>query len=277
MISSKHLKTALRALFWLAPSVLTILSFAIFSCIDENTALVRARILLVGGDYEAAHEALSGLADSLWVGESAGAGLTVCEILLTEETPTGVVDLDLEPFAPRLLMMRDLRSGEYRRCLRLASLARASGLAWANLYEAAALAESGKLEDAYTLWAGFPEIRKSTFLGRRLAEALELRNDNISVIVRDRNGEFVGTLDSSVAFSDVRGLVPLLLPRAVLSELAPADGAAGLRISTDLDLSIMVYQILDLIYNIVPDSAFHVSYFYISENMMGKIKVFGEV
>jgi peptidoglycan glycosyltransferase len=135
-----------------------------------------------------------------------------------------------------------------------------------ELYAAAVALERGHEEEARRLAAATRVPLTSRAVGRRLAEALELRELGSGAVVRDRHGELVGWLDGEGLLTLADGIDPLLLPpfRETASRrrrAAPeptegipfwlpaasareAMGAGGLRLTLDLELARLAREAL---------------------------------
>ncbi len=230
-----------RVILWLLPALLAVASWPALLFVGEETELRKARTLLLAGDEEGASAAFERLRDSLLAGARARAGLAVCGALAAGAEPgvsaPGAPEVDAAPFSLPLLMMREMRAGRFERCLALAGLAEAWGEPTAGLFRAAALLETERDDEAAVIWRTLRPPLRLTMLGRRLGQALELRRAGAVTIVRDHGGRLAGIIDASGVFGDLEGLVPELIPPAVVEELARAGGAAGRSLSIDLELS----------------------------------------
>jgi peptidoglycan glycosyltransferase len=109
------------------------------------------------------------------------------------------------------------------------------------LYVAALAFERGREEEAAVVASAAPLAWREP--GRRLAEALAARAAGAHV-VRDRNGELVGTREREGHFVPASGLDGALVPEPVIAALAqqpPAD----LRLTLDLSLSRLAASALE--------------------------------
>jgi hypothetical protein len=189
----------------------------------------------------------------------AEAGLALAQGLNGGSPDGGLALADIRRFEPIALLDRALEREDLRGARATAELLLRAGHPLGPLYAGAVALERGEAEEARRLAAASPVPLASRALGRHLAQALALRANGASAIVRDRRGMLVGTLDAKGRLTLAEKLDPLLLPPfreaaprrrrlAVQPEptvpfwLPPAEARAaartgGLRLALDLDLA----------------------------------------
>lgn len=232
------IKRFLRILLWLVPLAAVAAWLVAEGAISEQAELQRAFTSLVFGETERAHAEFERFQDSLWYGREARFGLALCAAIDGEEDEFDAGDIpESMPVSLSLLMARELRSGDFAACRRLAGMAEVAGEKTAPLYLAASSLELGDREAATASWALVSKAMRATLTGRRYAQAAGLLERGAVSIVRDRRGELVGQLDGSGAFLFAEGVEPDLVPATIIDELTEWETPAGVRLGIDLQLS----------------------------------------
>lgn len=129
-----------------------------------------------------------------------------------------------------------MRSRRYDAALALARMAAEAGDASGLPYQGAALVELGRDADARALVAAHPEAFGVPGLGREVAQVLALRAEGPAVIVRDRAGRPLGSVDAAGRFRPADGVPREWVPPLALRELRPG-AAPGARLAMDLVMS----------------------------------------
>ena len=226
----------------------------------------RGRERLLGGDPAAAEAAF--VHARRWPGTArrAAAGLALARARggqLSEESPARA---DLAEFEPGAVMEASLGLDGLAAARATAELLLRTRHPLGELYAAAVALERGHEEEARRLAAASRVPLTSRAVGRRLAEALDLRELGSGAVVRDRRGELVGWLDGEGLLTLADGIDPLLLlpfretasrrrraapeptqgipfwlPEAGARE---AMGTGGLRLTLDLELARLAREAL---------------------------------
>ncbi|MCG6921137.1 MAG: hypothetical protein LJF15_08650 [Acidobacteria bacterium] len=223
-----------------------------------GAAVEEGRERLLAGEPRAAEAAFRHA--RRWPGTAARAesGLALARALrghLTDPAPTLAA---LDPFAPVALLDLALDREDLGGARAISALLLRAGHPLGPLYAGAVALEQGRSDEASRLAAASPVPLASRAVGRRLAQALELRAAGSSAVVRDRRGALVGGLDAEGRLALAEGLDPLLLPpfrdtaprrrRPPEPEVAApfwlpsaearaATRTGGLRLALDLDLA----------------------------------------
>lgn len=239
----------IRIALWCA---LAVIAFGLFLSVTLHTdaiALSAARVRLFDGDHRGAANAFLGLRGSWWVGKDAETGLIISLILAGERDAqiSGSVHRDaaIGPFALPLLLKQQLSAGDYPRLHRLARFGSLFDLPAARLFEAAALVEMGRTEEAAVAYAATPDAVRATPLGRAVAEVLPLLEEGAVCIVRDRDGRILGWTTTEGTFHGAAPEMREYLQPVYLHAVTREAGAHGLRLALDLDLSRMARSLLD--------------------------------
>lgn len=200
-------------------------------------AVETGRERLLAGDVAAARIAF--LDAQRWPATSraARAGLAVADAL--QGLPPGEVldSSDLVLLRSRVLLEGLLGRGDLGGARALAQVMLRAGDPLGPLYAAAIALERGDDDDARQIAKRSPTPLSSHPLGREIERALDARSRGARALVRDRNGELVGTLtaDGSVELADT------VDPRLVLAPLGqvrwPEGTTGGVRLTLDLGLS----------------------------------------
>jgi hypothetical protein len=222
-------------------ALLTALSAAI--ALPAHVGIEEGRERLLAGDAAAAAAAFARA--SRWPPDAprAEAGRALARAIRGD--PPGSVSrpTELLTFEPIALVEAALDRGDRGAATALADLTQRAGHPLGAVYAAALAFERGDVARAWALVATSRAPLAARRLGRELQQALERREAGGVTLVRDRNGELVGSLDASGRFALVDGLDPRLVPP--ISGLLPvrpspprADApGSGLRLTVDLDLA----------------------------------------
>ena len=209
----------------------------------QDVTLAEGRRLLLEGDFTGAAAAFERLQGSSRLGPQARAALTVARA-------AGDDSGRLEPIAPadakaaidaagvpmRPLLDGAMRNRRYRAALALGRLAAEGGDPSGLVYQAAAHVEGGRDDDARALLDAHPDAFRAPGLGREVAQVLALRARGPAVIVRDRAGRLLGSVDGAGQFEAASGVPKEWVPPLALRELRPGSNA-GARLAIDLALS----------------------------------------
>ena len=209
---------------------------------ENRSELARVQSLSMTASWPWVVERLSDLEGRFGTSAGARAGGAIVRALLEdgslEEDPLADGGLplgQLESYPLRALLERSLEERRFEGCLRLVDLLRRSGLGGFNTYEAAALLELRRIDEARTVDLSGAD---GTRLGRRLADLLD-QADLDRVPIRDRRGRLLGTLGAQGEgeFVAAKGVDETLVPRIALAGVADLDPTGGVRLTIDLDLS----------------------------------------
>jgi peptidoglycan glycosyltransferase len=223
-------------------------ALASVTAFHAQAAAERGRERLLAGDAAGAETSLAAARRWPAAAARAEAGLALARALRGER-PVGVSHpSELLAFEPIALLEAALDRGDLGAGVTLADLARQAGHPLAPLYGAAIALERGDEATARRLLATSPVPTVARGLGRRLEEALARRDAGAAVLVRDRRGELVGTVDPEGRFSIADGLDPLLVPSLSAWLAAPPPRAeafaSGFRLTLDLDLARLAFDAL---------------------------------
>jgi hypothetical protein len=127
--------------------------------------------------------------------------------------------------------------------LRIAELPGAVREPLLPVYQAAALIELGRFDEARALEQKAHAVFAGRDLGRRVSEALEVHTQGGGLVVRDRRGRLIGARGEDGSLRAARPETPPWLPAPALEQLRTADGA-GLRLSIDLDVAAVAERAL---------------------------------
>ncbi len=233
-------------MLWAAP--LLILGAAVIGVrvARQQADLAGAINLLHEGETAAAQEILEPYRDSPWGWRPARAGLVLCHALAgTRSSAMEVVPCaDLAPFNLPRLLETTLRQRRLEATLRLARVAWDCNQPLATVYEAAALLELGRDDEARKRLEGNQELFRSRGIGKRTVEALELRDAGAATVVRDGRGELAGSLDAAGELTTAAGVPAAWLPRALPPLLRATPAGEGLRLSIDFRLTQLALRAL---------------------------------
>lgn len=188
--------------------------------------------------WAATERRLEDLSGRLGTSSSARTGLRLVRAALGEGEAIDSEPLDLVSLAryPVLgLLERTLEERRFEGCLRLVNLLRASGVGRFDQYEAAALLELRRIDEARAVDLGGAS---ATRLGRRLAGLLA-QDDLERVPVRDRHGRLLGTLGpgGEGELLAAEGVDRTLIPRLALEGVPALAPTGGVRLTLDLEMS----------------------------------------
>jgi transpeptidase family protein len=219
----------------------------------HDQGLAEGRRLLAEGDFAGAAERFDGLTDSGRVGTRARAGLAVARAAgddATSATFAGADEarstIDAAGVPIRPIAEAALRAGRHHSAIALGRLLAAAGDAEGAAYEAAALVEMGRDEQARALAASRPEAFGGG-LGAEVAAVLDVLSRGGVTIVRDRAGRLLGGATASGALVPAAGIAPEWIPRRALLPLTRAGGDApvpGIRLALDLERTKMAAEAL---------------------------------
>ena len=165
----------LRALIWLVPLAAAVVWLVAEGAISERAELQRAFTSLVFGETDRAGAEFERLRGSLWCGGEARFGLAASRAIDSTEEDASESELpESMPVSLSLLMARELRSGDFAACRRLAGIAGAAGDKTASLYVAVSSLELGDHEAADASWEQVSEAMRATRTGKRYAQATAL-------------------------------------------------------------------------------------------------------
>jgi hypothetical protein len=209
----------------------------------HDAALASGRRLLLEGDFAGAAAAFAPLQDSSRVGHQARAGLTVARAAGDDGSAAAAIApadaraaLEASGVPLRPLLDGAMRERRYGAALALGRLAAEGGDPSGLPYQAAALVESGRDDDARALLDAHPDVFRTPGLGRELAQVLALRAGGPVVVVRDHAGRLLGRVDGSGQFEAASGVPQEWVPPLALRDLRPGK-AAGARLTIDLGAS----------------------------------------
>lgn len=204
---------------------------------ENRSELASVQSLSASASWPWVDERLSDLEGRFGTSGAARAGRAIVHAVL-EEGPLADGGLSLrilESYPLRALLERSLEERRFEGCLRLLELLRRSGLYGFNAYEAAALLELRRIDEARAV-----ELSNAgaTRLGRRLTDLLG-QADLDRVPIRDRRGRLLGTLgaEGEGEFVAAEGVDETLVPRIALAGVADLDPTGGVRLTIDLELS----------------------------------------
>ena len=219
--------------------------------ISQNRGeLSDVRGLMVEESWNWSRERLAALTLRTGTGTTARAGMAVVSAL-TEDGPAPDPKAlpgwqELAYFPLDSLLQRAFRERRFEGCLRLVDLAERSGAGLFREYEAAALLELRRIEEARAIDLG---EGRNTLLGRRLEELLASGRDLERVPIRDRRGVLLGTVSSQGGdFVPEAGIDEVLVPRFAIQQLAALDLSGGVSLTIDIELSRMALQALGRYY-----------------------------
>ena len=193
---------------------------------------------LLSGDLQRARTVLALYPGWLDLEGDARAGLLLARVGIGAEAgdPSGLV-----PEGVLLPLMESaLARGDARAAERFARVGLALGDAWSPSYLAAAQVELGLLDEARRTLESIPHRYGIAALVETTLRSIE---DGASTQLFDRRGRPLGWLTPEGEFRPASGGRSELIPLAVL-ETIPAAASAGLRLSTDLDLSRLALEAL---------------------------------
>ena len=207
----------------------------------HDAAVAEGRRLLLEGDFAGAGARFEPVLDSSRVGAQARAGLVVAR------TAAGEAAADISPADARATVdasgmhFRPLLDGamlarRYAAARDLARLAAEGGETWGRAYQAAALVELGRDDEARALAAAHADVFATPGLGPAVSQVLALRAVGPAVIVRDRSGRLLGSVSDSGRFQAAAGVPREWVPALALRGLRPGS-TAGARLTIDLPLS----------------------------------------
>jgi hypothetical protein len=206
----------------------------------QDAALAEGRRLLLEGDFAAAAASFEPLQGSSRVGPAARGGLIVARTAAPDSAATSPADakaaIDAAGVQVRPLLDGAMRNRRHGAALALGRLAADGGDATGFLYQAAALVESGRDDDARALVAAHPDVFRGPGLGREISQVLALRSAGPAIVVRDRAGRLLGKVDDAGRFEAIDGVPKEWVPPRALRDLRPG-ATAGARLAIDLGLS----------------------------------------
>jgi hypothetical protein len=215
---------------------------------DARRSFRHALSLLGDHNIKKAHQLFTQLASSFWVGKRAGLGCKITGAILKEEA----LDIELPGkkeglidgyYLPRL-MERLYRTADFDTCIRLADIGRTYGSKAAELYLSAALLEKGQLDKAFEFFSGLSGEYRFSILGKRLEETFDLMHAGAQKIVRDRNGELLGTVDSDNVFNYYKPGYRQLIQPVFIRQILKNNRSRGIRLSMDLEISRLALESL---------------------------------
>ncbi len=211
--------------------------------------LSEASSMLVEGEGAEAGVLLAELKRSPWTGAAACAGLELAAALTGEAAAVEAWrDFDPSAFPVPLIIRTAFERGEFPAALRLTALAERLGVRTVPLVTAAAWIEAGKLDRALELDS--LDLKLPGAMARRTAHHLETPEEQGGVLLRDRDGRPLGTLETGRSGEpeeagrlELRhGVRPELVPRAVTGAVTEHPPAGSLRLTLDLELSRAAYD-----------------------------------
>ena len=218
----------------------------------ENRAELRwVASLTAVADWDGVERRLHDLSGRLGTRSAGRAGLALVSAIRAEDSASSTIEgldaEDLRPYPALALLERALEERRFEGCLRLVRLLRASGLAGFETYEAAALLELRRIDEARAVELGAAESR--TRLGRSLAGLLA-QDDLERVPIRDRRGRLLGTLGPGGKgdLQPAEGVDPSLIPRIALEGVPQLEPTGGVRLTLDLEVSRQAQQALGRYY-----------------------------
>jgi hypothetical protein len=207
----------------------------------HDAAVAEGRRLLLEGDFAGAAAEFTAVEDSSRVGAEARAGLVVARTAsgdaradISASDAKATVDTLGVPLRP--LLDGAMLGRRYDAARDLARLAADGGETWARAYQAAALVDLGRDDDARALVAAHPDVFATPGAGAAVAEVLALRAGGAVVIVRDRAGRLLGGVSESGQFRPLPDVPKEWVPALALRDLRPG-ALAGARLTIDLPLS----------------------------------------
>jgi hypothetical protein len=243
LVTTGSRRRALSAVAALVLAALAAAAIVVARNARHDAGLAEGRRLLVEGDFDGAAAAFARLRDSGRVGPRARAGLAVVRAVRGEPVPgdpAAVVEQAGVPLRP----MADgaMRARRHDAAIALGGLMAGAGETAGFAYQAAALVELGREDEARALVAAQPAAFGTAGLGGDVVAVLDLRARGGATIVRDRAGRLLGATGGAGAFLPAAGIAAEWIPRAALDGVPAADrsgGAArrGLRLALDLDLT----------------------------------------
>jgi peptidoglycan glycosyltransferase len=212
----------------------------------QDARLAEGRRLLTEGDFAGAAAAFGPLTDSGRVGAEARAGLAVARAAGDDAAEPAFASADeartvIEAAGVPLRPIADgaLRAGRHVSALSLGRMLAAAGDAEGPAYEAAALVEMGRFDDARAVMGARPDAFRGSGLGPDVAAVLDVLAGGGRTIVRDRGGRLLGGVAGSGELVPAAGIAPEWVPRRALSSFAGVSGEStpGVRLALDLDLT----------------------------------------
>jgi hypothetical protein len=208
----------------------------------HDEAAAEGRHLLLKGDFAGAARRFEEVRDSSRVGAQARAGLAVAGVAVDESgsatLPPAEAKAAIEGAGVPLFPLIDgaMRARRYGAALGLARLAADGGDAMGPAYQAAALVELGRDEEARALAAARPDAFRIPGLGPAVTQVLALRATGPVVIVRDRAGRLLGSVGEAGQFQPADDVAREWVPALALRDLRPG-ATAGARLALDLALT----------------------------------------
>ena len=206
----------------------------------HDAGLAEGRRLLVEGDFDGAAAVLDPLRDSGRVGREARAGLAVVDAVRGGNVagdPREIAERAGVPLRP----MADgaMRAGRYDAAIALGRLMAAANEPAGHAYQAAAMVEMERFDEARALAAAQPSAFGDSGLGGDVVAVLDLLARGGVLVVRDRAGRLLGAVDAAGGLLPAPGVAAEWIPRVALVRRPTADGRSrpGLRLALDLELT----------------------------------------
>lgn len=203
--------------------------------------LRQAQSLLSNNNLPEAEECFLPLIQSRWVKQPAWLGLTITRILLGKEPFSAPLplpgEITIADFHLLPLLEKQLISGRYEQCIKLAEIGRYYGLESADIYSSASLLEIQKTSRSRQIYDSISQRLKQTVKGKRIEEALRLLYNGARTIVRDRSGQLLGSVDADGQFSFSQPHYTHLVQPVIINEIPKNGKQKGIRLSIDIGLS----------------------------------------
>ncbi len=229
---------AARVLLWSVPLALLVSSLMWHQRLQQQRLLFEAQELLLSGETERASAILQSLSRGFWRFEAAHVPALMAAALRGESVPDPLPPaVRFRDSGSRLLLYRTLIQGDFDACLRLARLVERAGDPHGSLFASAVLIEQAKPAEAARLLHGLDREVRSSWLGVRLEETLQLLSLDTLLVVEDRRGTRLGRITRDGRFEPAQPEYRKLLPVEAIRQLCEGEPSRSLRLTLDLELS----------------------------------------
>lgn len=236
-----------RCVLWSAPILFLGISLVFLSWLDDQGLFHQAQLELLRGEYGECDRHFAELSDSFWLSREASGGSSICRVLNGNGNAPSFPAIDAtlgEYFPLRVLLHRELTSGNYSACLNLARSLDFAGLRRVRIYEAAALLELGRRADCRRLYNLLEREEKLSPLGERVGRVLSVLAQDALAVLQDRRGSPIGWVTAERELELLEGVDPKLLPLDTIQEALEEQPASSVRLSIDLGLSALARRAL---------------------------------
>ncbi|MCP4150405.1 MAG: hypothetical protein GY757_21840 [bacterium] len=224
-------------------------SLVINSYKNAHSSLKYGLALLKDSNIDEAGELFAQLTSSLWVKKKALLGHAITCIIKGNQCKEAVLpspsQVDIQNFHLQPLIRKQFLECSFSKCIKLSKIGKYYGIDAAGLYLAAALLETGKTKEAYSIFSRLAPGLRNSSLGTRLKEAYELLSLGVKKIIRDRRGKILGLVSIEGAFEFYRHRYSRLIQPVVLRQILNSTMKKGCRLSIDLEMSALALESLE--------------------------------